>query len=226
MLLVFGITVFNERINYMQLFGVFLMFSCAVLIGISDHGLERDKIRIFDFVIDWVPAYYSVFLAILSGILFGVRNGLLRVYEIKMNLKAFDLTVLSNFILNIILVFWLIIVLPKEGITLNVILRSTFSSILSIAALLMFCEALVRGYAGPCGALVSVQTVIYTFLNTVFYKEIPNITSVIGMFVGIMGTLIICLSEEFYRFKEDESFSWSESIEYKLNVIPSSRFSH
>lgn len=52
MLLVFGITVFNERINYMQLFGVFLMFSCAVLIGISDHGLERDKIRIFDFVID------------------------------------------------------------------------------------------------------------------------------------------------------------------------------
>lgn len=155
-LLIFGITIFNEKVNYLHLFGIVLMFSCAVLIGISDNGLERDKIKVLDFVVDWVPIYYSVFLAILSGILFGVWNGLMRVFEIRLNIKAFELTVASNLILNLILVFWLIAVLPKEGITWNIVIWSTFSSVLSLIALLMFCEALMKGYAGPCGALVSV----------------------------------------------------------------------
>ena len=51
-LLIFGITIFNERVNYLHLFGIVLMFSCAVLIGISDNGLERDKIKVLDFVVD------------------------------------------------------------------------------------------------------------------------------------------------------------------------------
>jgi len=38
----------------------------------------------------------------------------------------------------------------------------------------------------------------------VFYKEIPNTPSIVGMFIGIMGTLIICLSEEFYKLNDEE----------------------
>jgi len=71
-LLLFGIFIFNEKLSYMHLFGFFLMISCAILIGISDHGLERDKIKVFDLVIQRTPAYYSVLLAILSGALFGI----------------------------------------------------------------------------------------------------------------------------------------------------------
>lgn len=58
--------------------------------------------------------------------------------------------------------------------------------------------AFTKGYAGPCAALASIQTVIHTALNAIFYKEIPNAYEISGMIIGMTGTMIIYLGPQIW----------------------------
>lgn len=77
-------------------------------------------------------------------------------YALRLDFSPSELTIASTTILNAALIFGLIIIFPSDEITIHVILRCTISSIFGVFALILLSEALVWGYAGPVGALVSI----------------------------------------------------------------------
>ena len=67
------------------------------------------------------------------------------------------------------------------------------SSFIDMFALIIISEALNMGHGAPVGALCSVQTIIMTILNAIFYGEVPLLNHWAGMAVGVVGTIVLSL---------------------------------
>ena len=63
----------------------------------------------------------------------------------------------------------------------------------------LFCsEACVNGVAGPAQALCEMQSVWQLFLEVVIYSRIPNLSQTFGIFVALVGSVVMAVDLPFY----------------------------
>ena len=65
------------------------------------------------------------------------------------------------------------------------------SAVLNTLGFMMLGISVVIGYAGPANALNSIQAVVLTMLSISILNHIPTKYQVIGMLLGMLGTIIV-----------------------------------
>ena len=133
----------------------------------------------------------AILITLVAPISFTLWN--LWVKKCSLKIDAKSLTISSQFILGVILVTISTFIFPIEIITGEIFIRMFVSSFIDMFALIIISEARNLGHGAPVGALCSVQTIIMTILNAIFYGEKPLLNHWVGMLIGVAGTCVLSL---------------------------------
>lgn len=74
------------------------------------------------------------------------------------------------------------------------------SAVLNTLGFMMLGISVVIGYAGPANALNSIQAVVLTMLSISILNHIPSQMQVIGMLLGMVGTIIVSTGDAIAKF--------------------------
>ena len=175
---------FNERLKRYHFIGIGLMCFCAILLSYkSDQNETKHTAQMKPLV--------AILITLVAPLSFTMRN--IWVKKCAQKIDAKSLTISSQFILGVVLLGISIFIFPIEILTGEIFVRMFISSFIDMFALIVISEALNMGHGAPVGALCSVQTIIMTILNAVFYGEIPLMNHWAGMVVGVLGTVVLSL---------------------------------
>lgn len=162
---------FNESIKWFHYLGIGFMTLCAVCIGL---GKAPSQVHVNGEAVESISPAVAVLVAMLTPVLFAMRNVWVRVAKIKGGMCPGNLTIASNSIVSSILVVLSFILLPIEEFGKEIFFRMLIASFLSIIALMFLSHAMASGYAGPVSALANVQPIVHTSLNAFFLAEFPT----------------------------------------------------
>lgn len=73
--------------------------------------------------------------------------------------------------------------------------KGTLGSILNNVGIVFVGNACATGVIGPSMALVNVQSILMTIMAAVFASQIPTWMQVLGLVIGILGSLVLTISD-------------------------------
>ena len=134
-------------------------------------------------------------------IFFSARDVLMRYYKVYKNYSTFELSLdaltLYSFSCTVAGIYiWNFTDTPFHWEFLT---AGIMSSILNTVGFMLLAISIVIGYAGPANALNSIQAVVLTMLGITMMHQIPNRMELIGLFLGIIGTIIISVGDPIIR---------------------------
>ena len=170
------------------------IFACIILIS-TGGGESSDDVKTPED--SRKHLYFSVILALLAGI--GLSVNTLNVEYIikKVGFPTNQINVDGNFTYGLVFLPLFILEMRKEEATYT--FREALQANLSILCIYLstncFLYAMKYGKGGIVQAIMNSNILIQTLLSIIFTGLIPTAQQIIGMGSGIVGMLIIILSE-------------------------------
>lgn len=204
---------FNERLSKGQLFGSLILLISAYFISMkppkqSDYTMMFPKFdgetdAAFDFRMDEMEdmknsnAFYAIMTAFTCTLFFSARDFLLRYYKVEKKYPAFELSLDSLTLYSFGCTVYAVFRFGYQGDTFDwdCFYAGSMSAILNTVGFMMLGISVVIGYAGPANALNSIQAVVLTMLSISVMHQIPSRLQVIGMILGMVGTIIVSIGD-------------------------------
>lgn len=113
---------------------------------------------------------------------------------------SFKLSFLSyafvGFFLFCILVYQ---VITDPEVSTKLLAIGTFGSIINTVGIVLIIKANSIGPLGPVNALSSISTIMFSAVQAFRFMKMPSYLEFIGMFVGIIGSLVLTIPDHMHR---------------------------
>ncbi|CDW86818.1 UNKNOWN [Stylonychia lemnae] len=197
---------FQEKLSKPQILGVSVLLLSAYFISLKS---ENDQF-IYPYLSGETNQQYflrveklnseknynamcAIFTALVCTLFFSARDVILRYYRINKNYPAFELSLdsltLYSFGCSIYAVYYFLIM--GQPFDIDSFYSGCMSAVLNTLGFMMLGISVVIGYAGPANALNSIQAIVLTMLSISILNHIPTRLQVIGMLLGMLGTIIV-----------------------------------
>lgn len=153
--------------------------------------------------------YYNASLAITTAlsctVFFSARDVIMRYYKDKKKYPAFELALDSLTLYSFSCTVFAIYIFNFDNYDFDwgSFSAGCMSAVLNTLGFMMLGISVVIGYAGPANALNSIQAVVLTFLSIMIMNQIPTHMQVIGMLLGIIGTIIVSIGDAIMKSVKD-----------------------
>ena len=204
---IFGWIIFREKINKFQVFGMSLLIIWAILYGFSGEQAQKSKLDV-DQHPQRVSTFVPVILALWATVYFMARSLALKAFWVKFNFWPLDFMSLSYLTWGTVLGIPVLISFMHYGVDLSLLKDCLIGGFLQGFAMIFMYHAISTGYSGPAAALASVQAPVQTILAIVVLAQFPNSMQVVGLVLGVSGSVIIStgsfINEMFRKWKRHQ----------------------
>ena len=82
---------------------------------------------------------------------------------------------------------------------MDLLIIGTLGSIVNTLGLVLLCKAFSVGPLGPVQALACIQSIMFSAVQALVLSKMPTSLELIGMFIGILGALVLTIPDQLKR---------------------------
>eukprot|EP00347_Sterkiella_histriomuscorum_P017226 403350201 len=188
--------IFKQKLFTSHLIGVFCLIVCAMCISLANvvgvQALENNEKP------PTVEAWIPVLLAVFTPFIFAASGLQMKNMCVNRGLDAFKVNFLSYAIIGAILFGILVTRMGTPEFSQEYFIIGGIGSIINTLGLVSIGKACTIGPLGPVNALSSSSTVMFSIVQAVRLMKVPKTLEFAGMFIGLVGALVITLPDQMY----------------------------
>lgn len=194
---------FDEKLNRFHIIGMGLLVGCTVLIVFSKQASSENKIQVYSDEVPEISPTVPVGFALLTSLIYSIRTIYVKLFVRKLKFHSFDYMAYSYLISGgIFIPFAVESIISREDVPYEVTVLGICSGCINCCASFFLFHATTTGVTGPAYALKNLEPILQTVIGTLFLGLHLNVSQVLAIAMGIIGSLTITIGPYIFKSKE------------------------